>query len=426
MSRFQLVASQNTVLSKSLLVAWRIVVCDDVAMINSARFILAFVLGFIISQTLNLLGQSHGASNCVGGTVLPKTSVHTGGHPRKKVPDTPRLDQEGLSFSQPLDKSAECYLDQQVPTFIIAGAQKAGTSALYYVLENLKPQIVPSPFFETHFFDQRGKLGRDPVLVRANHTRICEARQKYQSFFNLSFFPDAIHFEKTPAYLCRPDVPSHIKTISPNTKVIVMLRDPVDRALSHFKMTWERTKNESKLPPLELFLDQQVEHLRSRGLSNAPTISEFHNKFQSANESELDSAAALFQLSSRSSRLRDYPVLMTKTLMRGVYHEQLRIWLEHFTLNDDLLILQYEAFLKDKGSYLNRILRFVGAPTPHGLSDQVLEHKYTPKRYTQWRTFEMVHPLTRKYLELFYQPYNEKIESVLGRSWQGVWQDKEK
>lgn len=296
------------------------------------------------------------------------------------------------------------------PSFILAGAQKAGTSALYFLLEKL-PDVNPSLAFETHFFDQRGNLTRKASEM--SDEEVCTARRNYLIFWeNNGTFPEGhLAFEKTPIYLCKPKIPALIKKIVPWAHVIVMLRNPIDRAYSGYKMMRERVTNETDVPSFEELVNRNIKMLRDYKQSTAPFLTK---RFSSA------------RANPDHFLLRNKPKpsnwIFDRILTRGMYARQLVNWLEHFSLNVDIKIIQYELFLDNPSKILNEILEFVGGK-PHHLSDDVLQSTYRPMRGVKRNFSEPMSTRTREYLRLFYEPYNRELAEMLGEEWNGAWND---
>jgi Sulfotransferase family len=118
-----------------------------------------------------------------------------------------------------------------VPTFIVAGVQKGGTSALHSLLRK-HPLLVAPKKFEPHFFDS------NPIMKSVNDTTllssgdICLLRELYSRNFKLHRlrrYPQMLSFEKTPSYMVTTEAPERIKVVAPWAKIIVTLRNPVDR-----------------------------------------------------------------------------------------------------------------------------------------------------------------------------------------------------
>jgi hypothetical protein len=122
-----------------------------------------------------------------------------------------------------------------LPNFIVIGAAKAGTTALYwYLLEH--PEVYMSPLKETNFFayglDEEGRLlYGDPEL----HRFPIKTRKAYTELFVGAGNAKAVG-EASPIYLECPQAAGRIRAMLPDTRIICGLRDPVDRAYSDYLM----------------------------------------------------------------------------------------------------------------------------------------------------------------------------------------------
>ena len=108
--------------------------------------------------------------------------------------------------------SSDCAL----PDFLIVGAQKAGTTSLFNWL--VESGFVQAPIVkEVGFFDTRWHW---PI--------------NYRGYFRARR-PDCLIGEATPSYLAFPEVPERVTaTLGSSCKIIVVLRDPVGRSVSHY------------------------------------------------------------------------------------------------------------------------------------------------------------------------------------------------
>lgn len=122
-----------------------------------------------------------------------------------------------------------------LPNFILIGAAKSGTTALYRSLEQ-HPEIYMSPKKEPNYFGLG--FGRPRY-----HEPVSDSRRRWREPIDtldayLGLFRD-VGAEKaigegSPGYLYDPCVPDRIEALIPNVKVIAILRNPVDRAFSSF------------------------------------------------------------------------------------------------------------------------------------------------------------------------------------------------
>lgn len=111
--------------------------------------------------------------------------------------------------------------------FLICGTQRGGTTALFHSLRDHR-EICWARRKEVHFFDSEKTFhNKEPQYSR------------YHSFFN----PQPSHKrlgEATPIYMYWYDAPKRIWQYNPNMKLIVILRNPIDRAYSHWNLMRHR------------------------------------------------------------------------------------------------------------------------------------------------------------------------------------------
>lgn len=119
-----------------------------------------------------------------------------------------------------------------MPNFLIIGAAKAGTTALYRYLKE-HPQVYMSPKKEPQFFALEGEKTdfRGPG-DGTKYTYITEFEAYCALFKNVS--NEFAIGEASPWYLYEPKAPERIQHYIPNAKLIAILRDPVERAYSNF------------------------------------------------------------------------------------------------------------------------------------------------------------------------------------------------
>src|SRR5262245_21444242 len=116
----------------------------------------------------------------------------------------------------------------QWPNFFIAGAPRCGTSSLHAYLQAI-PGIFMSRIKEPNYFS-RAVIGEQAPMVKP----IRDERQ-YLRLFDGAGGAQVIG-EATPFYLEDPAAPALISQAVPHAKVIVSLRDPVERLYSHYLM----------------------------------------------------------------------------------------------------------------------------------------------------------------------------------------------
>ena len=127
------------------------------------------------------------------------------------------------------------------PSFLIIGAQKCGTTALLRALR-LHPLVLAPVRKEIHYFDHG--YDRGP--------------RWYRSHFPARRGAAYVTGEASPSYLMHPLAPSRAAAFDPDMKLVAILRDPVERALSHHAMT---TRKGQETLPFEAAVDAEAERL---------------------------------------------------------------------------------------------------------------------------------------------------------------------
>ncbi|MDJ0532709.1 MAG: sulfotransferase [Xenococcaceae cyanobacterium MO_207.B15] len=119
-----------------------------------------------------------------------------------------------------------------MPNFLIIGAAKAGTTALYHYLQQ-HPQIYMSPHKEPRFFALEGESINFQGPGDKTRFRFVTEMESYRALFEGVSQEIAIG-EASPWYLYVPQAGERIKKHLPDVKLIVILREPVARAYSNF------------------------------------------------------------------------------------------------------------------------------------------------------------------------------------------------
>lgn len=217
----------------------------------------------------------------------------------------------------------------------IIGVQKAGTTALAHFLAQ-HPDVCLVDGKEAHVFDH------PEFHLQANKAR--QARLKYRKklnhYSNQKYICDA-----TPITIFRPQYLEYCFNYNPDAKFIVILRDPVSRAVSHYNMS--RTRGSEHRCMLHAFL---FEPFRLK-------------KYVRSQKWAFDSPA----------RHQSY-------LSRGLYKAQLAR-VKKLVPKHNLLILQQEALLKQHSNTLAKVFEFLHLPT---IPIAAKSHFQADKRYTHW------------------------------------------
>lgn len=112
--------------------------------------------------------------------------------------------------------------------FIVPGSQKSGTTALHYFLSK-HPRIALPDRQELHFFDDEQVFSRAPVDYDLLHRRFGSVRHRQGSHRQVAG-------EVTPSYLYWEPAMERIRNYNPQIKLVILLRNPIDRAFAHWNM----------------------------------------------------------------------------------------------------------------------------------------------------------------------------------------------
>ncbi|MGB6169510.1 MAG: sulfotransferase domain-containing protein, partial [Geitlerinemataceae cyanobacterium] len=139
------------------------------------------------------------------------------------------------------------------PDFIIIGAMKAATSAIYDYLSH-HPRVLRRYPKELHFFTLHFHQGLDWYLSQFSPIR---TNQKGQPLLT---------GEASPTYLVDAEAPKRIHSLFPKAKFIVSLRNPTDRAISHYYHQVKRVQNEKRSLE-EAFSETELANLQEKPFS---------------------------------------------------------------------------------------------------------------------------------------------------------------
>jgi len=304
------------------------------------------------------------------------------------------------NFTCPLHNSTWTFFN--FPHFIIVGAQKAGTTAITSLLRNVT-NVLGTRRPEAHFWDVVA-----PHRLEWTPDQKCLYRFKYlKKFRKARIRRNTIVFEKTPMLLAKPETAAVIRSMMEPypPKIVIILRNPVDRFYSHWKMGWQNSgAKRPHHPSVEECVEEGVHKLRSRGMIQAPSI---------GNTSHWN--ASDFAVGTPKG-VPDYASL---DLSRGFYAGQVKGYMEHFPLGTSLKIIRYEDFMSNKNLVMNELLEFVGG-SPHNFMDDRLEKQMGPLKVIKtW--YPPMNNKTRAYLKHLYRPFNDELADLLGEDWRGVW-----
>ena len=256
-----------------------------------------------------------------------------------------------------------------LPEFLIIGTKRGGTTSLWnYLISH--PLVLPmfpsaqkmksNAYFFSHY-------DRGPSWYRSH---FATATQRASVERRVGHRP--IAGEASPYYMYDPRVAERVRSVLPEVRLIVQLRNPVDRAYSHYG---ERVN--AGVEPLSFEEALAAEPGRLQGedqrmLADPYYYSEPHDWYS----------------------YRD----------RGIYAPQLSRWLELFPA-EQIHIVRSEDLYADEQATVNQVVDFLGLPRRH--LDTVKRHNYRPAT-------TMAHE-SRAELEDFYRPHNARLFEIIGR-----------
>jgi hypothetical protein len=245
-----------------------------------------------------------------------------------------------------------------LPDFVIIGAQKGGTTYFYHRLSQ-HPYVEPAVKKELHFFNDLFDEGVEWYRRCFPRPRLKDGRT-------------TITGEATPSYLSHPHAAKRMAEVIPHARLIALLRNPVDRAYSHYQMAVRRGFE-------HLNFEEAIEAEEARLRSEREEVLE-------------DEHHVSFNLERFSY------------LSRGVYVDQL-VRLSEFFDREQMLVLKSEDFFERPRDTFKLVLNFLDLP------NWELE---TWRRDKKSKYEQKMDPSTRRRLEEYFAPHNRRLYDFLG------------
>ena len=216
-----------------------------------------------------------------------------------------------------------------LPNFLVLGAARCGTTSLHYYLAE-HPDICMSSIKEpNHFLFEQTPSGPRPCI--ADNRIVAKSvpeRDRYERLFST---PAAAVGEASPLYLYTRETPELIRAAVPDARLIAIVREPVDRAWSHF-----------------VYVNDDL------GERTAAA-------FEEAVDRELPMGYEPYRTGTHFLRL-------------SAYGEQLRRYRDTFPA-DQLLVVSYDALIGRTDETLAAMCRFLGVDDTHSFDTTV---RYNP------------------------------------------------
>ena len=256
-----------------------------------------------------------------------------------------------------------------MPDFLIIGTQRGGTTSLYNYL-NECPRIAPATLKEVHFFDTNFQKG--------------VAWYRAQFPLSLKKYPGGdrnkqalITGEASPYYLFHPHAPARVAQVVPSVKLIALLRNPVERAYSHY--CFEVEMGHEKLSFEEALAQEEA-------------------------RTQEESARIIVDERYHSYNHQHYTYLA-----RGIYADQLERWLKVFP-KEQLLVIKSEDFYGDPTASIQQVLKFLDIRTISRKRQRPYQ-QYNASGYTQ----PAIDQRLRKELVAYFKPHNKRLYQLINR-----------
>ena len=204
----------------------------------SSRTVVLMVVKLLLLTLLLLAAPGVDSSAHTSSTESDQT-------PRRPPYDT-RLPYDGSPcYASPSEYSGLCR-----PSYLIVGAGKAGTSSMYYYL-NDHPDVLPALRKQTHFWKYDVEEGKPFRHYLSNFPNSTSFRQPSHAVPDGGPIPrtEKVTGESSPGYLPHARAASHVRTaLGADVKIVVVVRDPVGRALSSYRYNYLAMVGVSRRP----------------------------------------------------------------------------------------------------------------------------------------------------------------------------------
>jgi hypothetical protein len=260
-----------------------------------------------------------------------------------------------------------------LPDFIVFGAAKSGTTSLYGWLAehpSVEPCVTRDAQFgntkEVRFFDYNWYRGRDWYR---SHFPLEESRRAFEAAHGRPFLTG----EGSPTYISNLWAPKRVRKTLPDVKLVAVLRNPVDRAYSHFQFS--RRDGVEECESFEEALAREEERLRPE-----------------------------WARMQADPRYNSWDFGRWSYLARSRYAEQVERWLALFP-REQFLFLKAEDMFTHPQRVLDATLAFLDLP-PHRL-EQAAGLNVSPEYETLPREL-------RRSLGDYFRPHNERLYELVG------------
>lgn len=224
--------------------------------------------------------------------------------------------------------------------FFIVGAAKCGTTSLFHYLSN-NPYIyfpsVKEPHFYSNVTSKENKDFNNPVANKKYHTKIITSSEGYNNLY-LGARQDQILGDASPSYLYDATSAKKIANDYPDARIIILIRDPIQRAFSHYLM-------------------------------DLTTENQLNDNFLVALKKDYESST----LSPVWGQKHLYVEL-------GLYYDQIVRYMNAFD-KEQIMVIVFEDFVQQTENYINEVFRFLHVPSIE-INKQTAHNSFRKLKYT--------------------------------------------
>ena len=303
------------------------------------------------------------------------------------------------------------------PSYIIIGAQKAGTTSLYDYI-NQHPWVVPAKRRETHCLDWRWN---NDLTQREEELEWC---QRFFYTEDLRTRPSCLTGDSTPSYLLdsRRVIPRIQRVFQWDIKLFVMMRDPVKRAISHYAMVTSSDGSAAQLKTRGVewrkLNFRQVVSMEMDKMDECGLIPYWNKEEGTVDQALFDEFFGSAEEDAAWDKYLERHVPLNTgsygLLARGLYALQLRPWLKAFK-RDQFLMLQLESMKKEGvQTMMKQVWAHLDLPN-HPVHDETAKNT---------RGYQKMSAAMQEYLERFFEPHNRQLASMIGsegKEWKNPW-----
>ncbi len=250
-----------------------------------------------------------------------------------------------------------------LPDFLIIGTAKSGTTSLFEHLikhPSIFPPLAQQPnFFTSHFYKGESWYRSYFPSIFTKYITQNIRKQKF------------LTGEASTQYYWYPHAAKRAKLLLPNAKIILLLRNPIDRSYSQYQM--ELKKGNENLLSFEEAIEQENERINK----------EYERMLQDEN------------YYSQKYTIQSY-------LTKSIYANYIEDWFKYFP-REQFLFLNSEEFNSNTSKVYKKTLNFLEIP----------EIDFDDYEVFRSSKYEEMNSSTRKKLSKYFKPHNERLYKLI-------------